>query len=59
MMCESEEYTMDFKIVRELKRIESSKKCGLLTCVHYAGGYCVGCDTDSECEFSEKTCSQD
>ena len=50
---------MDFKIVRELQRIEINKKCGILTCVHYAGGFCVGCDSDDECEFSENALMQE
>lgn len=50
---------MDFKIIRELKKTDTNKKCGAVTCVHYAGGFCVGCDNEEECEFAEKTGMQD
>lgn len=50
---------MDFKIIKELKRIEANKKCSVLTCVHYAGGFCVGCESDDECDFTEVTVMQD
>ena len=49
---------MDFKVIRELQRIESEKKCNSLTCVHYVGGLCVGCETD-ECDFTEPYFTQD
>jgi len=50
---------MDFKIVRELQIIENNKKCGILTCAHYAGGFCVGCENDDECEFFESPMIQE
>ena len=50
---------MTFKVVKELQKIDATKKCGLLTCAHYAGGYCVGCENDNECEFIEKSYTQD
>jgi hypothetical protein len=50
---------MDLKIVRELKIKDNEKKCGIITCVHYAGGFCVGCDNEHECEFTERVCTQD
>lgn len=56
---ESEVIFMTHKIVKELKKIECNKRCGLLTCVHYAGGYCVGCENEGECEFIEKSSTQD
>jgi hypothetical protein len=58
-LINKEDIKMDFKIIRELKKVENNKKCGILTCVHYAGGFCVGCENEEECEFTEMTITQD
>lgn len=50
---------MDFKIIKEFKVIENNKKCGALTCIHYAGGYCVGCEDEKECQFTEEAVTQE
>lgn len=50
---------MVFKIVRELEKIEDTKKCDVVTCIHCIGGYCVGCESEDECEFEEKVFMQD
>lgn len=50
---------MDLKIIRELKRSDDNKRCNALTCVHYAGGFCIGCDKDGECDFIERAFTQD
>lgn len=58
LLCGRVEF-MDFKIIRELLWIDENEKCNVLTCVHYAGGFCVGCDSDNECEFLERSFTQD
>ena len=43
----------------DTRRFEEDKRCGILTCGHYAGGLCVGCENADECEFVEEACTQD
>lgn len=49
---------MDIRTISKLK-MAADKRCNVLTCIHYAGGFCTGCEKEDECEFSEKTSVQD
>lgn len=50
---------MDLNIVMDSKLADCCRKCNVLTCVHYAGGFCVCCEKEGECEFVEKSSYQD